>query len=344
MTVVGVLGFLVVLTVLVATAGRGPSATPATTSLPPTSGVTVPTVATVPPAPPFAVGTLSLTLTQPGGSDLNLPTTIFYPTVGTAGTSDQANGTPDKSGGPYPLVIFSEGFDIDPSAYTALLDDWAAAGYVVAEPAYPFTTPTSPGGLVRSNIFYHPAELSLVITSMLQDSARSGSLLTGMINPAEVGVIGHSDGGDVSLAAANDSCCRDNRVKAAVILSGAELAWFPGTYYAGAAVPMLVVQGTNDDINPPSCSIQLYNQAPEPKYFLSLAGQTHTSAYTQAGQPLDVVASATIDFLNAYLKGERKDLGTMSVDGTVSGLASLTSAPSLPVTSGLQACPDAPTG
>ncbi len=333
---------LAVVGVLVADVGHGPSAVPSATTRP-TDPPT--TTSTSPPQPPFAVGTLTLTVTEPagpGGAVRTLPTTVRYPAMGPVDGPDQAGAVPDRVGGPYPLVIFSEGFDISPEAYAALLDAWAAAGYVVADPVYPFTAPTSPGGLVRTDIVNHPADLAFVISSVLGDSAATTGVLTGLIDSREVGVIGHSDGGDVSLAAAANTCCRNSLVKAAVILSGAELAWFPGTYYPPPAVPLLVVQGSNDTMNPPSCSVQLFNQAPQPKYYLAMAGQTHTSAYTQAGQPLDVVAKVTTDFLNGYLKGSAAAILALTTDGTVAGLASLTNADSVPPDD--QPCPDAPSG
>lgn len=278
----------------------------------------------------------------PGGAARSLPTTIRYPALGSAGSPDLALAVPDRNGGPYPLIVFSEGYDIDPETYAPLLDAWAAAGYVVADPVYPFTAPSSPGGLMRSDIVNHPGDLQFVITSMIEEGATPGSMLAGMVASHEVGVVGHSDGGDVSLAVASNSCCRDIRVKAVVVLSGAELAAFPGVYFSPPAVPMLVVQGTDDDINPPSCSVQLYNQAPQPKYYLSMAGQTHTSAYTQAGEPLSIVATVTNNFLNKYLKNAKVAPGVLVNDGTVPGLSSLTHASSVPPDD--QPCPDAPTG
>jgi len=319
-----------------------------TPSPPVTTGTTTTPVTPTsrPPSPPFAVGTVTLTLTEPaapGGAVRTLSTTVRYPARGAPGSPDQAGVPPLRTGGPYPLVVFSEGFGISPEAYALLLDTWAAAGYVVADPVYPFTAPTSPGGLVRTDIVHHPADLSFVISSLLDDAAATGSTLSGLIDPAKVGVIGHSDGGDVSLAAAVNTCCRDSRIKAAVILSGAELSWFPGTYYTTPAVPLLVVQGTDDpSYNPPSCSIQLYNQAPQPKYYLSMIGQTHESAYLMAGAPLDVVAKVTIDFLDGYLRHSTSKLGAMSRDGTVPGLATLTNTSSLGPAPG--SCPGAPPG
>jgi len=341
--VLGTVVLLVVAGVLVLTlgGGSGPGTDP-TTSAPRAS-----TTSLAPrPKPPFAVGTVSYTLTEPaapGGTPRSLPTTVRYPATGAPGGADQPGGTPLAAGAPYPLVVFSQGFNIDPEAYSLLLDAWAAAGYVVADPAYPFTSPTSPGGPVRTDIVNHPADLSYVITALLGDSATRGDTLSGLVDPGEVGVIGHSDGGDVSLAAASNTCCHDRRIKAAVILSGAQYAGFPGTYTATPAVPLLVVQGTADtDLNPPSCSIQLYDAAAPPKYYLSMLGQDHTSAYLYAGQSLNVVVTVTVAFLDAYLKHSAPQLAAIGADGNVAGVATVTAAASVGPPTG--SCPDAPAG
>lgn len=266
-----------------------------------------------------------------------------YPAIGTPGGTNVAGATPLRQGGPYPLVVFSQGFDIQPERYALLLNAWAQAGYVVADPAYPFTSPNSPGGLVRTDIIHHPADLSFVITSLLHVNAKAGGTLSNLINPAEVGVIGQSDGGDVSLAAIANTCCRDARIKAAVILSGAELTWFTGTYFTTPAVPILVVQGTNDlTENPLVCSTQLYNEAPQPKYYLSMIGQTHLSAYLAPGAPLRVVVRVTRDFLDGYLRHDASKRLAMSAAGTVPGRATITSRASVGPTTGT--CPDAPVG
>lgn len=282
-----------------------------------------------------------MTITEPASGTLparSLITAVRYPTSGAPGGNNIPGATPLRSGGPYPLVVFSQGFDITPESYARLLNSWAAAGYVVADPAYPYTSPNSPGGVVRSDIVHHPADLSFVITTLLNDHA-----LSGLITPNEIAVIGQSDGGDVSLAEVANTCCRDARVKAAVLLSGAELSWFPGSYFTSGSVPLLVVQGTNDlSMNPVSCSVDLYNQAPQPKYYLSMIGQTHLSAYVPAGPALNVVSRVTINFLNGYLRNSRSALAALATAGSVPGLATLTSQTSLPVVAG--SCPDAPTG
>ena len=336
---------LAVLTVL-AVKQHFSSSTPSTiASTLPTSTSATPTTAAAPKAP-YAVGSITIDITEPATSNLaarSLVTTVRYPTAGTPSGTNVAGATPLRGAQPYPLVVFSQGFDISPEAYARLLNSWASAGYVVADPAYPFTSPNAPGGVIRADVVHHPADLSYVITALLGDSAQKSGALAGLINPGEIGVIGQSDGGDVALASVANSCCRDSRVKAAIILSGAELSWFAGSYFTTPSTPLLVVQGTNDlTMNPVTCSVQFYNQASPPKYYLSMIGQTHLSAYVPPGPAQNVVTQVTIDFLNGYLRHSASALAAMHVAGSVAGVASITSQSTLAPVAGT--CPDAPAG
>jgi predicted dienelactone hydrolase len=330
---------LAVLSVLAVKQRFFPSS-PTTTSAPTSSSSSTST--TVAPHAPYAVGSITIDINEPATSNLaarSLVTTVRYPTTGAPGGANINGAPPLRSVQPYPLVVFSQGFDISPEAYARLLNSWAAAGYVVADPTYPFTSPNAPGGVIRTDIVHHPADLSYVITSLLDDSAHASGTLSGLIDPSEIGVIGQSDGGDVALAAVANTCCRDPRIKAAIILSGAKLTWFPGSYFTTTSTPLLVVQGTNDlTMNPVTCSVQLYNEAAQPKYYLSMIGQTHLSAYVPPGPAQNVVTRVSIDFLNAYLRHSSSALSAMRVAGTVTGLASITSQAALAPVAGT--CPD----
>ena len=211
-------------------------------------------------------------------------------------------------------MVFSGGYAVSPEQYSTLLDAWAAAGYVVADPVEPFTTPSSPQGLDEGDIVHHPGDVSAVITALVDAdrgaTASGPPTLAGLIDTGRIAAVGHSDGGDVTLAAVADPCCRDPRLRAAVVLSGAEDAAFGGTYFSTVpAVPLLVVQGTDDDINPVGCSVQLYDQAPQPKYYLSLAGQSHQGPYLVAGPALTTVERVTIDFLAGVAGGLQAEPG-----------------------------------
>ena len=336
---------LVVLAVVATTRGQGPATPSSTTTSPSSTSSSTSSTRPATPHAPFAVGAVTFTVTEPASGSTgarSFPVTVRYPAVGAPGTA-RLGLTPLRGAGPYPLLIFSQGFDISPEAYAGLLDAWSAAGYVVADPAYPYTSPNAAGGVIRTDIVHHPGDLSFLITTLVADGAQSGNALHGLVNGHEIGVVGQSDGGDVILAAVANSCCRDSRIGAAVILSGAELSWFPGTYFATGSAPLLVVQGTNDlTMNPVTCSVTLYNEAPAPKYYLAMIGQTHLSAYVPPGPARTVVAAASIDFFNAYLRHAPGALAAMRAAGTRPGLATITSASKVPLVAGT--CPDAPAG
>ncbi len=315
--------------VLLARAQTGGSGTP---GAPQTSSTTqAPSTTTPSPVPvgTYQVQSTAIQLEEPvsSGGTRSLPTTVWFPANSGAGSL-----SPDRSHGPYPLLVFSQGYETPVDEYQGLIVDWASAGFVVAAPTYPFTDPETAD---ESDIVNHPADLQFVITSILDESGQTRTLLSGLINSNAIGLTGQSDGGDVTLAVAANSCCRDARVKAAAVLSGAELSSFGGTYFSGSDVPLLVVQGSADTVNPSSCSAQIYNQAPSPKYYLDLLGAGHLQPYIDAGPEESIVAKVTSDFFDAELYGDAIGLSSMQKDGDVSGMAQLSDGASAPPGSGV---------
>lgn len=308
-----------------------PTSSP-TTAAPPSTAVPVRADGT------YAVGTTSLGVAAPplsaGGPSRELSTTVWYPALAAG-----ANAVPERAGGPYPLLVFSQGYPISVQAYGGLLAQWASAGYVVAAPRYTHTTPTGSTALTESFIVVHPADLRDVITTVLATAREPGGLLSALVNPSEVGLAGHSDGGDVSLAVAESSCCQAPTVKAVAVLSGAELASFGGTYFAGPTVPILVVQGSADTVNVPACSTQIYDAAGDPKFYVDLLGAQHEPPYIQPGPDERIVAQVTTDFFDAELAGEPSAATALLGAGSSAGVSSATDGPSAPPAAG--SCPGA---
>ena len=70
------------------------------------------------------------------------------------------------------------------------------------------------------------------LTDLLKDKK---SDLAGLVDPHEIGVAGHSHGGVTTLGLAANTCCHDDRVKAAIVLSGDSLTFPKGEFdYAQA--------------------------------------------------------------------------------------------------------------
>ena len=335
LVVISLLAFAVIVVARQASPeARSGASTTATTRPPPTTTTQPPPTA----IGTYRVATTSLTVLVAGlaSTDDQLPTTVWYPVP-------KAPAAQAGAGRRFPLLVFSEGFAVPVASYAALITDWASAGFVVAGPTYPHTSPTTPTTLDRADLVHHPADLAAVIATVIDAGHERGSVLSGIVDANAVGVVGQSDGGDVSLALADNSCCKVANVKAAAILSGAEYAGFGGQYFAPGAsppVPLLVVQGTNDTVNPPVCSAQLYDAASAPKYYLDLYGATHLGPYTEPSPFEPVVAKVTTEFFDATLAGAHAALLEMATSGDVPRLAELTSAPSAPVASGT--CPTAP--
>ena len=303
-----------------------------------------------PAAGPYRVGITSMTLDEPavpavatghsasGAPIRALPTIVRYPAQGTPDAGAHPGTAPALRRGPFPLIVFSQGYDISAEAYAWLLDAWARAGYVVADPTYPLTDPAGPGGVNEADIVNHPGDLRFAISALVAAGRNGQGVLRGLIDPAHVGIVGHSDGGDVSFAVAENSCCRDARVKAAVILSGAELAAFGGSYSHG--VPLLVVQGSADTVNVPGCSAQIYAEAPRPKYYLAVAGAEHQPPYLDPGAERGGVARSVVAFFNAYLAHRPTALRGLVRRHTVAPSETITTGPLPPGTSTF--CPGAP--
>jgi predicted dienelactone hydrolase len=268
--------------------------------------------------------------TTSGAAARSLLTHVRYPAVGAPTGAPQPGAQPDLGHGPFPLVVFSQGFNYPAEGYAALMDAWARAGYVVADPTYPLTDPSEPGGVSEADILHHPEDLHSVISRLIAAGHAPSGPLRGLIDPSAVAVVGQSDGGDVSLAVAANTCCRDARVRAAVILSGAELPAFGGSYYSAGSPPLLVVQGNQDTINAAGCSAALYNGAPAPKYYVDLLGASHLTPYVGPGPWQFRVERAVNAFFDLYLKHEPRGLVRLRQAAQAPGVAALATTPVLP--------------
>lgn len=232
----------------------------------------------------------SRTIRLPSGRRVPRPVTtyLWYPPA-------------SDSGGPLPLVVFGHGFATTPFRYRRLLQAWAAAGYVVAAPVFPLGNAAAPGGPNEADIVNQPRDLSFVITRLLAAGASPDDPLHGLFDPARIAVAGQSDGAETAFATAYERPWHDSRVRAAVVLSGAEL----GRHIplVSRRVPLLAVQGSADRINPLVYSLDLFHAVGRPKFLLLLRHAGHLGPYTVPGTRLAAVERVSIAFLDHVLRG-----------------------------------------
>lgn len=254
-----------------------------------------------------------------------LPTFVRYPVI----PASVAAGGP-LARGLFPLLVFAPGYLQCDNSYGSLLNSWASAGYVVAAVEFPRTNChlRNPD---EADLVNQPGDVSFVISQMTAMSDQRRGVLSGLINPAQIAVAGQSDGGDTVVAVAANTCCADHRVKAALILSGAEWPPLGGSWFPRGTPPILFVQGDADTINPPAASLQMYRaDRAGPRFYLDLFGAAHLPPYEGDQPPEPIVARVTTAFLDRYVAGQLSAATVMTRAGHVSGLADLVRGGRLP--------------
>jgi fermentation-respiration switch protein FrsA (DUF1100 family) len=231
----------------------------------------------------------SRTIRLPSGRRVPRPVTtdLWYPPA--------ADGE-----GPWPLVVFGHGFATTPFRYRRLLQAWATAGYLVAAPVFPLGNADAPGGPNEADIVNQPRDMSFVISRLLAASASPEDPLHGLVDAARIAVAGQSDGAETAFATAYERPWHDARVRAAVVLSGAELGGHVSL--VSRRVPLLAVQGTADRINPPVYSFELFHAVGRPKFLLLLEHAGHLGPYTVPGVRLAAVERVSVAFLDHVLR------------------------------------------
>jgi predicted dienelactone hydrolase len=220
----------------------------------------------------------------------------------------------------FPLIVFSHGFTANGPLYASVLSPWVAHGYVVAAPTFPLSSMGAPGGPTVLDYANQPGDVSFVISQMLRLSRTGDSPLAQLIDTHEIGVAGHSLGAITTLGVADNTCCKDPRIEAAVSIAGLELPFPGGTYFRGHQSPLLLIHGTADQVLPYTSSQTLFADARSPKFFLTLQGAPHTAFFNPWGP---VITNTVVAFFGAYLR--HGDLDRIRVAGTVPGVASIQS-------------------
>ena len=251
-----------------------------------------------------------------------LVTEIRYPTpLVASGPVEIAGAPPATQSGGYPMIVFAHGYDVTPDTYAQLLDAWTQAGFVVVAPIFPDEKPSAvaaqPGTDTEDDLANEPADLTFVTNAILQASANNTSnchIVSGLVEPTEIALAGHSDGATAVGMLAFDHGVDPQGVNYAdlrtgidyrslIILSGAEDT--NQSYAAEASHPsLLIIHSLADRCNPIRNDVKLYDHILQPdKWFLALRTAHHLPPFDGDDLPaFRVVAAITIRFLQMSLE------------------------------------------
>jgi len=305
------------------------------------------------------------TYTAPKGEEKVLTAAVWYPTREKPRPYRYSwrvwgevapEADPDRKQGPYPLVVFSHGYGGCATSNVFFTEYLASQGFVVAAPDHadrdkifrlsPRTRGQGGGrqgtwrqlvraalelarsgtNFARAAFAYRPQDVSRVIDNLLRLNATPNSPLAGMIDPERIGVAGHSLGAYTSLAVSGmDEPNRDERIKAALLLSGGVFMWRKEEYQR-LHLPVMFMFGeleiterfkrlTNDKL---ADTRRAYENCRPPKFMLLVKNATHFTFCQMvyfdyparrdpniAAEQVRVINTYGGAFLKRYLKGER---------------------------------------
>jgi len=221
--------------------------------------------------------------------------------------------------GPHPVILFSHGYTGMLTDATFLFEDLASRGYVVASIAHTYESTAvefADGRLITSllgsflagdpRMDYESlrfaravrlADVRFVLAELQQLNRKIDSPFQNKLNLAQVGVLGHSLGGEVALAALE----RDPRLRAAVSLDGVVSPDLAG----GSAKPVLLLAAGREHWSGEEC--QLWGNLRGPRLAVNLRGADHFI-------PSDAI------WLFQGVPGMAVSVGSMGRDRTIAAL------------------------
>jgi dienelactone hydrolase len=229
--------------------------------------------------------------------------------------------TPDGPG-PFPLLEFSHGLPSDGPGYDFFLEPLAAAGYVVVAPTFPLTSGGTVAQLGRiADVVNQPGDVYFAIDAVINMASDPNDPLHGRVDTAHLALAGHSLGAGTTVAAAFNSCCRQSRVTAAIVLSGGELPFPNGDYANRPPISLLLVHGGMDQSLPPENADKLFAAATGPTAYLLFPDGTHSGIlHDDLGK---LTQQAVIAGLDRWLRNDPTGLAQLPAAISASGTGTL---------------------
>lgn len=257
----------------------------------------------------------------------NDPTDIYYPVI-----SDPTVSTP--------VALLLQGALVDKADYSHYASLVASYGFTVVVPNH-VRTLQGPGGVPFTGLLAEQGQVTTVLDFMTLENQNPASPVAGLLDTNSLGLLGHSFGGLIGIAAIQDQCfvalCTESysfpeAVKAGIFYGAAfdlRDTGFPGVPLIDNQAPIGLILGTKDGVIRPGTTVETYNQIiNSPKVLIELEGANHYGI-TNEDNPERAVNEPTLEqdvatetiarwsaaFLRAYVLNDQEALDYVNTFG-----------------------------
>jgi predicted dienelactone hydrolase len=199
---------------------------------------------------------------------------VWYPAA--VGPGGPGRDAPLASGGPFPLVLHSHGFQDNRQGESYLAEHLAGHGYVVASPDFPLSVGGAPGGATIDDVPEQPGDVRFVLDQLLAESADPKGPLGRAIDPARIAASGLSLGGLTALLVTYHARLHDPRIRGALAMAPPSCFLTPA-FFDAVQAPLLLLAGDSDLIVPPAANAErafIYSHHPSELILFSRGSHT----------------------------------------------------------------------
>lgn len=213
----------------------------------------------------------------------------------------------EEQAGTYPLLMMAHGLGGHPDKFKGIASYFANQGMMVVSVRFPMTNRDAPAGAPAGmfDLEQQPSDMTYVLNKLLEQVKDESSPFFRRFDPNKVIAMGHSLGGATVLGWTRFACCKDERIKASVLVAPStnlNSAVFKAAEPSKEGPPTLIIHGVKDEVLQYSVSEKMYDAFTGTVFFLGLKEALHSDLLESSKEPPIPVRDATQRVVAAFVK------------------------------------------